>query len=96
MTDRKICLIGTASPSSTRRAERVRDFGRASRSAIHHWLWRELPSGVARFKGGGAVGVLRRVGQRILQMLEDEVAKAGWVDIPVAQASPVENSDLQH
>jgi hypothetical protein len=48
-------------------------------------------------RGGGAAGVLRRVGlQRILQMLEDEVAKAGWVDIPVAQPSPVENSDLQH
>lgn len=34
-------------------------------------------------KGGGAVGMLRRVGlQRILQMLENEVAKAGWVDRP--------------
>ena len=31
--------------------------------------------------GGGAAGVLRRVGlQRILQMLQDEVAKACWVD----------------
>ncbi len=33
--------------------------------------------------GGGAAGMLRRVGiQRILQMLEDEVAKAGWADSP--------------
>ncbi len=31
-------------------------------------------------RGGGAAGVLRRVGlQRILQMLQDEVAKAGWL-----------------
>lgn len=33
--------------------------------------------------GGGAVGVLRRVGiQRIAQMLQDEVAKAGWLAAP--------------
>jgi hypothetical protein len=31
--------------------------------------------------GGGAAGVLPRAGfQRILQMLRDEVAKAGWLD----------------
>jgi hypothetical protein len=49
-------------------------------------------------RGGGAAGVLRRVGlQRILQMLEDEVAKAGWVDSPArAQPITIENSDLQH
>lgn len=34
-------------------------------------------------KGGGAVGVLRRVGiQRISQMLQDQVAKAGWLAAP--------------
>ena len=33
--------------------------------------------------GGGAVGVLRRAGiQRISQMLQDEVAKAGWLAGP--------------
>jgi hypothetical protein len=33
--------------------------------------------------GGGAAGVLRRAGfQRILQMLQDEVIKAGWLDHP--------------
>ena len=34
-------------------------------------------------RGGGAAGVLRRVGlQRILQMLQDEAAKAGWLATP--------------
>ena len=34
-------------------------------------------------RGGGAAGILRRVGlQRILQMLQDEVAKAGWLTTP--------------
>ncbi|MGE5166916.1 MAG: hypothetical protein ACM3IH_23210, partial [Sphingobacteriales bacterium] len=34
-------------------------------------------------KGGGAAGVLRRVGiQRISQMLQDEVAKADWLAAP--------------
>lgn len=34
-------------------------------------------------RGGGAAGVLRRVGlQRILQMLQDEAAKAGWLTTP--------------
>ncbi len=50
-------------------------------------------------RGGGAAGVLRRVGlQRILQMLEDEVAKAGWVDNSgkAQPAQAVERSDLQH
>jgi hypothetical protein len=33
--------------------------------------------------GGGAAGVLARAGlQRILQMLQDEVAKAGWLATP--------------
>jgi hypothetical protein len=33
--------------------------------------------------GGGAAGVLARAGlQRILQMLQDEVAKAGWMALP--------------
>ncbi len=33
--------------------------------------------------GGGAVGILRRAGiQRISQMLQDEVAKAGWLAAP--------------
>jgi len=50
-------------------------------------------------RGGAARGVLRRVGlERILQMLEDEVAKAGWVDNPAKPqpTQPVEKSDLQH
>ncbi len=50
-------------------------------------------------RGGGAAGVLRRVGlQRILQMLEDEIAKAGWVDNSgkAQPAQAVEKSDLQH
>jgi hypothetical protein len=50
-------------------------------------------------RGGGAAGLLRRVGlQRILQMLEDEVAKAGWIDnLAKAQPAPtVENHDLPH
>jgi hypothetical protein len=33
--------------------------------------------------GGGAAGVLARAGlQRIMQMLQDEVVKAGWVAMP--------------
>jgi hypothetical protein len=50
-------------------------------------------------RGGGAVGVLRRVGlQRILQMLEDEVAKARWPDNSAeARLAPAgEKSDRQH
>jgi len=40
-------------------------------------------------KGGGAVGVLRLIGiQRISQMLQDEVAKAGWLAAP-AKPQPV-------
>jgi hypothetical protein len=43
--------------------------------------------------GGGAVGVLARVGlQRILQMLQDEVAKAGWLATP-AKPQPVQAAE---
>ncbi len=50
-------------------------------------------------RGGGAAGMLRRVGlQRILQMLEDEVAKAGWADSPVKPqpGQATEKSESKH
>ena len=43
--------------------------------------------------GGGAAGVLARAGlQRVLQMLQDEVAKAGWLATP-AKPQPAQVSE---
>jgi hypothetical protein len=43
--------------------------------------------------GGGAVGVLARVGlERVLQMLHDEVAKAGWLATP-AKPQPAQTAE---
>jgi hypothetical protein len=43
--------------------------------------------------GGGAAGVLRRAGiQRISQMLQNEVAKAGWLAAP-AKLQPAQATD---
>jgi hypothetical protein len=48
--------------------------------------------------GGGAAGALRRAGfQRVLQMLQDEVAKAGWLDHPQPQLGrPVGDPGARH
>jgi len=47
------------------------------------------------FNGGGAEGVLARVGlQRVLQMLQDEVTKAGWLPAD-RKAQPVLAADEQ-
>jgi hypothetical protein len=47
--------------------------------------------------GGAAAGVVRRVElQRMLQMLQDEVAKADWTNRPEQAASPIQDPGPKH
>ena len=48
-------------------------------------------------KGGMAAGVLRRVGlQRIAQMLQDEMVKAGWMETPAKPLTDPGSMGLRH
>jgi hypothetical protein len=48
-------------------------------------------------KGGGTTGVLRRVGlQRIVQMLQDEMVKADWMEKSTKQLIDAGSNDLRH
>jgi hypothetical protein len=48
-------------------------------------------------KGGAAAGVLRRIGlQRISQMLQDEVVKAGWMDTPTQHLIESDRQVVSH